>query len=84
MSVATEEVLAAWRDGERLLCDLSPVHPDHETVLLAVVDMKVLYSELTDTGHDTHRTLAASHDRISGAKAVIAAARQRLARELPE
>lgn len=43
----TARVLEAWRRGERLLDQLSPVDPDHETVALAVARLRAAYHSLT-------------------------------------
>ena len=41
-------VLEAWRQGEELLPTLKPQSPDHESVLLAVNELRTAYITLVD------------------------------------
>ena len=76
------EVLGVWREAERLLDELPPLDPDHETVRLAVHSLQSTYQAVT-TG-DATRTpsvVAGSRDTIRDARALLTSVRQkRLAR----
>jgi hypothetical protein len=60
MSRLVEEILETWRFGERLLEDLPPIDPDHETVRLAVEQLRAIYQELTHLRDSSQDALAAS------------------------
>lgn len=66
-----EEVLATWRDAERLLDTLSPVGPDHETVRLTVEVLQASYRDLTGEHARTDEVIASSRATISEAHRVI-------------
>jgi hypothetical protein len=70
-----EEVLATWRDAERLLDTLSPIGPDHETVRLTVIGLQASYRDLTGEAARTDAVIASSRERISEAHRVIDAIR---------
>jgi hypothetical protein len=42
------EVLEDWRAAERLLDELPPTAPDHETVALLIADLREMYQSLTE------------------------------------
>jgi hypothetical protein len=70
---AVEEVLATWRDAERLLDDLPPIGRDHETVVTVVASLKVTYARITDESlrssplviAETLQAIASSRDLIA-------------------
>ena len=70
---SVEEVLAAWRDAERLLGDLPPIGTDHESVARVVVSLRTTYARITDESirtspiviAETRQTIASSRDLIS-------------------
>jgi hypothetical protein len=76
-----EEVLATWRDAERLLDTLSPVGPEHETVRLTVVGLQASYRDLTGERARTEEVIAASRATMVEAHRVIDAIRASHARE---
>ncbi len=80
MSRVVAEVLDAWRRGERLLEDLPPIDPDHETVRLAVADLRAAYQSLTERSGRATTSLYAAQRAIDRAAAVIRAAEERLER----
>ena len=45
---SVEEVLAAWRDAERLLGDLPPIGTDHDSVANVVASLRTTYARITD------------------------------------
>ena len=59
-----EETLEAWREAERLLERLPPVHPDHESVALAVRSLRETYQDLT-TGVSDRTPAIINHSRES-------------------
>jgi chromosome segregation ATPase len=72
-----EELLASWREGERVLADLPSLDPDRAAVEQAVDQLRRKYRELADESRDVQAHLAESRDVIDAARAVIAQARQR-------
>lgn len=74
--MAVEEVLAAWRDAERLLDELPPVDPDHETVRLAVATLRLTYQQLTTgSATDTQLVLVQSLETIERTRTLLASIR---------
>ncbi|MFL5686033.1 MAG: hypothetical protein ACJ77D_08270 [Chloroflexota bacterium] len=59
-----EETLETWRDAERLLEQLPPVHPDHESVALAVSSLRETYQNLT-AGASERTPAVVTHSRAS-------------------
>jgi hypothetical protein len=80
MSTVVQEVLEAWRSAERLLDELPPLHPDHETLRLMIASLRADYRRLTERSGPTLHTLDASRTTIKRAQAAIAAARERIER----
>jgi hypothetical protein len=70
---SVEEVVAAWRDAERLLEDLPPIGTDHETVATVIASLRVTYARVTDESirtspmviAETRQTIASSRDLLS-------------------
>jgi len=80
MAKEIEELLASLVDGERLLDELSPVDPDHESVRLAVALLQEQRAILRPSTEESLRALAASHDSICAARDIIRRTRERLNR----
>ena len=84
MSSPVAEVLEAWRAAERLLDELPPLDPDHETIRREIVRLRRLYQRLSATQHRSAATMRSSARMIERAQALIATTRDRLApTELP-
>jgi hypothetical protein len=79
MAKLVEEVLDAWRDGERLLAELPAFDPDVESVVLSVATLRELYQMLTSTGNASSTALANNESSAADAARVIAEARKRAA-----
>ena len=79
MSKLIEEVLQTWREGERLLEALPPLDPDHETVALAVTQLREAYHRLTAKEAAAEDSLAKALETIERAEATIERAMMRLA-----
>lgn len=77
MSRLVEEVLNTWRDAERLLGELAPVDPDHETIELSVVALRDVYSRLTADRELSDEALAASQETLAVSRRVLEATRLR-------
>ena len=84
MSRLVEDVLHTWREAERLLDDLAPVSPDHETIQLSVVVLRDLYARLTDLGAQSDEALASSREKLAASRRVVEAARLRVASQSPD
>jgi hypothetical protein len=80
MSVLIEDLLDTWRQAERLLEDVTPVHPDHETLLETVAHLRSVYAELTSASQATAMKIAAGERALERARRVLDAARTRLDR----
>jgi hypothetical protein len=78
MSKLVEEVLGAWREAERLLEELPPIDPDHETVRLSVLELRDVYQRLTDARAGSATALQASREVLDSAGEVLRRARARL------
>jgi hypothetical protein len=65
------EILEAWRAAERLLDELPPLDPDHETIALAVHELQGIYARLTATSDGTHDVIVPSRERLEAARRLI-------------
>jgi hypothetical protein len=74
----TVEALAGLHEGERLLDELPPLHPDHETVRLVMIDLLRLYEAMTVRREETHLVLATNAATIASARAVLDEVRARV------
>ena len=77
-----QDALEAWREAERLLDRLPPLHPDHETVALAVASLRETYRLLTD-GASERTPAMISHSRESIDRTRDLLARVRAKRVVP-
>ena len=74
---AMADALEGWREGERLLDELPPLDPDHETVALAVSTLRSAYQRLATTEGITDATLANSREVIAASRDAIRAVSER-------
>ena len=65
------KILVEWRDAERLLEELPPLSPDHETVRLMIAHLRVTYASLSATKDITQvaldnnrRVVAEAHELL--------------------
>ena len=72
MAKAVEEVLAAWREAERVLDTLPPLSPDHESVRRAVVDLQQTYQAITGNAAASAEIIARTHQTLDDAHRVLA------------
>ena len=80
MALLVEEVLAAWRKGERLLESLPKLDPDRESVARSVAELRSLYSLMTDLSAVSAAKLEASRAALVRSQATIDSVRRRLGR----
>jgi hypothetical protein len=66
-----DQALETWREGERLLDELPPLTPDHETVRLELISLREAYRQLTGRSTASTETLASCADTVATAKATI-------------
>jgi hypothetical protein len=80
-----EEVLALWREGERLLDTVEPGSTDHDAVVLAVERMRELYSDLGQAADISPQVAARARETIDDARALIdnVARPNRVAKRVP-
>jgi hypothetical protein len=78
MARLVEDLLVTWRQAERVLDDLPPVDPDHETVALAIDGLRRTYQELTLIRESSAETLRASRETLARARDLLAAVAARL------
>ena len=71
MARLVEEVLEAWRAAERILDELPPVDPDHETVRVAIAQLRALYQDLTARSDAAETKLLASHHALRRSQALL-------------
>lgn len=69
---AVAQTLEAWRDAERLLLELPPIDPDHETVQLLVARLRAAYETLTSRSEITAASIAASQASVADARQLVA------------
>jgi len=72
-----QAALDAWRDGERLLDELPPLSPDHETLRLAIATLKASYADLASTSDATADALGRTQSVIESTRETIVAVRLR-------
>jgi hypothetical protein len=76
---ALDEVLAVWREGERLLEELPADSPDRRPVQIQVYQLRRIYRRLTDTKiPQTAEHIATSREAVERARATLARAQARL------
>ena len=80
MALEVEEILALWRQAERLLDELPARAPEHRIVRAEVLELKRMYKRLTAEGDVTGHMIGTTHLRIQESKAVLEAARATLDR----
>ena len=76
---SVEEVLAAWRDAERLLGDLPSIGTDHDSVASVVASLRTTYARITDDSirtspvviAETRQTIASSRDLLSQVRSKV-------------
>ena len=73
-----DQALETWREGERLLDELPPLTPDHETVRLELVGLREAYRQLTGRSTASADTLTSCADTVAAARATIRTVRQKL------
>ena len=81
-----EEVLALWREGERILDTVEPGSTDHDTVVLAVQRMRELYADLGQAADISPQVVARAREAIDDARALIdnVARPTRVAKRVPQ
>jgi hypothetical protein len=78
MALRVEEVLALWREAERVLEDLPEVDPDRGIVCADVVSLRRMYRSLTDTAAGTEAALTQSAALVAESRAILRRVRARL------
>jgi len=76
MATLVEEVLAVWRDAERMLGELPELHADHETVARAVAELRAIYSELTAASTQSRARIRVSEAAVARTRTLLDAARR--------
>lgn len=66
-----EDALRAWREGERTLDSVPPRTPEHETVRLAIVELRAIYQRVAALKVVTEDVLAANRAAIDEATRAI-------------
>jgi len=84
MALEIEEVLALWREAERVLQQLPRGAPERKLVSAEVVNLRRTYRRLTAESRATAETLAESRVTIESAQVTLERARERFERRLPE
>jgi hypothetical protein len=65
------DTLKTWREAERLLQDLPPVDPDHETVRLLVIQLRTMYASLSESRDPTSDVIERGRAQIDDARALL-------------
>ncbi len=77
LRVAVAETLDTWREAERLLEELPPLSPDHETVAAIVVECRATYQRLAFGASRTADALASARSTLDHAHALLREVRSR-------
>jgi hypothetical protein len=78
MTLAIEEVLAVWRDVERVRDALPPAHPGRADLDADIVQLRAIYARMTDLIASSNQDLRASADQIACAMETLERVRTRL------
>ncbi|HUP83225.1 MAG TPA: hypothetical protein VM284_03440 [Candidatus Limnocylindria bacterium] len=71
MQTLIVDTLKVWREAERVLQDLPPVHSDHETVRVLVIQLRSLYARLSETRDVSGDVIDRSKAQIEAAKTLL-------------
>ena len=80
MALEVEEVLALWRQAERLLDELPARSPERTVVSAEALELKRIYMRLTGGDDVTAHMIGSTQLRIEETKAVLEAAQATLDR----
>jgi hypothetical protein len=80
MALPIEDVLALWREADRVLDELPPDAADRSRVQAELDSLRTLYARLTDGTTLSTEKLAVSKAAIERSQRVIAQARARIER----
>lgn len=83
MPVAIAEVLALWREAERLLEELPPWSAERDVVRSEALALRDLYRRMTGAGADAQPEIDDSTETILNAQEVLRAAREGLPSPAP-
>jgi hypothetical protein len=73
-----DQALETWREGERLLDELPPLTPDHETVRIELIRLREAYRQLTGRSTASAETLTSCADTVAAAHTTIRTVREKL------
>ena len=65
------DTLKAWREAERVLLGLSPTAPEHDTVRRMVIELRAMYSKLSEPFDISEDTIASAHALLRTAAALF-------------
>jgi hypothetical protein len=65
------DTLKVWREAERVLQNMPPAHPDHETVRRLVIELRAMYADLSETPAAAAEIVAQGRARIDAARAQL-------------
>ena len=80
MALEVEEVLALWRQAERLLDELPARAPERKAVSAEALELKRIYKRLTAEGDVAAHMIGSSDLRIQESRSVLEAAQASLHR----
>jgi hypothetical protein len=83
MTLAIEEVLAVWRDAERIRDGLPAAHPGRAALDAEIVELRAIYARLTDLIASSNQDLRVSADQIASAMETLERVRGRLGAPRP-
>jgi hypothetical protein len=76
-----EEALRAWREGERVLEELPPLTPEHESIRLAIIQLRDAYQMVSTPKLVTDEIMATTRALIDQSWQVIRHVQARLAEQ---
>ena len=83
MTLVIEEVLAIWRDAERIRDALPAAHPSRVELDAEIVELRAIYARMTDLIASSNHDLCVSADQIASARETLARVRARLGAPTP-
>jgi hypothetical protein len=82
MALRVEEVLALWREAERVLDGLPLGDPERPHLNAEIVEIRAIYARLTEAVDATYTGLASSREQMESATRTLVRVRASLARQV--
>ncbi len=81
MALRVEEVLALWREAERAFDHLPPGHPERLHLNADILEIREIYTRLTQAVDSTSIGIASSREQLDSASETLVRVRSSLAKQ---